>query len=85
MTNFNWEQAIDLAADVLCEVKSIQEKKLIQRFFDEIKQDTNKYTFGADDTLNALCLGAVDTLVVWEDLTIARYVLRNSAGGKPSV
>ena len=47
------------------------------RYFDEIAQDTGKYCFGVDDTLKALEMGAVDTLIVWENLDITRYVLRN--------
>lgn len=60
----------------------MQEKKLIQKYFDEISQDTNKYCFGIEDTLRALELGAVETLIVWENLDVTRYVLRNAAGGK---
>ncbi|KAK2460645.1 hypothetical protein APHAL10511_007115 [Amanita phalloides] len=75
-----FNQAIELAAESLSNVKFVQEKKLIQRYFDEISQDTGKYCFGIDDTLKALELGAVDTLVVWENLDITRYLLRNAAG-----
>ena len=59
----------------------MQEKKLIQKYFDEISQDTGRYCFGIDDTLKALELGAVETLIVWENLDITRYTLRNAAGG----
>ena len=62
-------------------MKFVQEKRLIQKYFDEISQDTGKYCFGIDDTLKALELGAVETLIVWENLDITRYVLRNAAGG----
>jgi eRF1 domain 3 len=62
-------------------VKFVQEKKLIAKFFDEISQDTGRYCFGVEDTLKALELGAVETLIVWENLDINRYVLRNAAGG----
>ncbi|KAI6038411.1 peptide chain release factor eRF aRF subunit 1 [Pisolithus marmoratus] len=75
-----FNQAIELAAESLSNVKFVQEKKLIQRYFDEISQDTGKYCFGVDDTLKCLELGAVETLVVWENLDITRYVLRNAAG-----
>ena len=61
----------------------MQEKRLIQKYFDEISQDTGRYCFGIDDTLKALELGAVETLIVWENLDITRYVLRNGAGGAP--
>lgn len=46
-------------------------------YFDEIKQDTGKYCFGVDDTLKALEMGAVETLIVWENLDIGRFVLKN--------
>lgn len=72
-----FNQAIELAADALANVKFIQEKKLIGRYFDEISQDTGKYCFGVDDTLKALEMGAVDTLIVWENLDVTRYVLKN--------
>ncbi|EPQ58650.1 peptide chain release factor eRF/aRF subunit 1 [Gloeophyllum trabeum ATCC 11539] len=75
-----FNQAIDLAAEALANVKFVQEKKLIQRYFDEISQDTGKYCYGVDDTLKALELGAVETLIVYENLDITRYVLRNAAG-----
>lgn len=77
-----FNQAIELAADALSNVKFVQEKKLIQQYFDEISQDTGKYCYGVDDTLKGLDLGAVETLIVWENLDITRHTLRNAAGGK---
>ncbi|KAI0047026.1 peptide chain release factor eRF/aRF subunit 1 [Auriscalpium vulgare] len=74
-----FNQAIELAAESLANVKFVQEKKLIQKYFDEISLDSGKYCFGIDDTLKALDLGAVETLIVWENLDITRYVLRNAA------
>jgi peptide chain release factor subunit 1 len=59
----------------------VQEKRLIQKYFDEISQDSGKYCFGVDDTLKSLELGAVETLIVWENLDVSRYILRNAAGG----
>lgn len=52
---------------------------LLGRYFDEISQDTGKYCFGVDDTLKALEMGAVDILIVWENLDVTRYVLKNHA------
>jgi peptide chain release factor subunit 1 len=74
-------QAIDLSSESLANVKFVQEKKLIQKYFDEISQDSGKYCFGIVDTLKALELGAVETLIVWENLDITRFILRNAAGG----
>lgn len=70
-----------MAAESLANVKFVQEKKLIQKYFDEISQDSGKYCYGISDTLKALELGAVDTLIVWENLDLTRFILRNAAGG----
>ncbi|XP_023370427.1 eukaryotic peptide chain release factor subunit 1 [Otolemur garnettii] len=70
-----FNQAIELSTEVLSNVKFIQEKKLIGRYFDEISQDTGKYCFGVEDTLKALEMGAVEILIVYENLDIMRYVL----------
>eukprot|EP00012_Vannella_robusta_P013243 CAMPEP_0206190984 /NCGR_PEP_ID=MMETSP0166-20121206/5079_1 /ASSEMBLY_ACC=CAM_ASM_000260 /TAXON_ID=95228 /ORGANISM="Vannella robusta, Strain DIVA3 518/3/11/1/6" /LENGTH=429 /DNA_ID=CAMNT_0053607175 /DNA_START=62 /DNA_END=1351 /DNA_ORIENTATION=+ len=75
-----FNQAIELASDALSGVKLVQEKRLLNRLFDEISQDSGKYCFGVADTLQALELGAVETLVIWEDLALTRYVLQNSDG-----
>jgi len=72
-----FNQAIELAADSLRDVKFIREKKLLAQYFGEISKDSGKYCFGVKDTLQALELGAVSELIVWENLDINRYVLRN--------
>ena len=41
------------------------------RFFDEISQDTGKFVFGVGDTLQCLEMGAVETLIVWENLEVS--------------
>lgn len=40
-----FNQAIELSADMLSNVKFVQEKRLISKFFDEISQDTGKFVF----------------------------------------
>ena len=80
-----FNQAIELSAEVLSNVKFIQEKKLIGRYFDEISQDTGKYCFGVDDTLKALEMGAIETLIVWENIDVTRFSLNNHAKGEEIV
>ncbi|KAL6949001.1 Polypeptide release factor (eRF1) in translation termination [Hanseniaspora vineae] len=75
-----FNQAIDLSAEALANVKFIQEKKLITAYFDEISQDTGKFCYGVEDTLKALDLGAVETLIVYENLEIMRYTYKDSEG-----
>lgn len=72
-----FNQAIELSAEVLSNVKFIQEKKLIGRYFDQISQDTGCYCFGVDDTMKAMEMGAVKTLIVWENLETNRITLKN--------
>lgn len=72
-----FNQAIELSAESLGNVKFVQEKKLIKRYFEAINLDTGKYCFGVDDTLKALELGAVETLIVFENLDVLRYTLKN--------
>ena len=80
-----FNQAIELSAETLGSVKLVQEKRLLQKFFDEISQDTGKYCFMVVDTLRALELGAVETLIVWENLDIDRIKLRNHAASEDRV
>ncbi|GME69914.1 unnamed protein product [[Candida] boidinii] len=75
-----FNQAIELSAEALANVKFIQEKKLITQFFDEISQDTGKFCYGIDDTLKALDLGACEIVIVYESLDVVRYTLKNSEG-----
>eukprot|EP00033_Pygsuia_biforma_P000046 GCRY01000062.1.p1 GENE.GCRY01000062.1~~GCRY01000062.1.p1 ORF type:complete len:434 (+),score=74.64 GCRY01000062.1:94-1395(+) len=80
-----FNQAIDLSQECLANVKFIQEKKLINDYFEQISLDTGKYCFGVDDTMKALELGAVETLICWENLEHTRYLMKNPTTGEESV
>lgn len=75
-----FNQAIELSSETLSNVKFIQEKKLINRYFDEISQDSGKVCYGIDDTMKALEAGAADVLIVYENLETVRYELKSSTG-----
>lgn len=75
-----FNQAIELSAESLSNVKFVQEKKLLQKYFDEIAMDTGKICYGVEDTMRGLEMGAVETLIVWENLDVTRHVLRSSSG-----
>jgi len=51
----------------------------VGKYFDEISQDSGRYCFGVQETLKALEMGAVEILIVWENLEVIRYVLKNNA------
>jgi len=80
-----FNQAIELAAECLANVKFIQEKKLIAKYFDEISQDTGKYCFGVADTLKALEMGAVETIMCWENLDIIRFKIINNQTNEENI
>jgi len=80
-----FNQAIEMCSEVLSNVKFIQEKKLISRYFEEISKDTGKYCFGVVDTLQALDMGAAEILIVWENLDIMRYTLKNPSTGEQKI
>jgi len=75
-----FNQAIDLSAETLSNVKFIQEKKLIGKYFEEISQDSGRVCYGVEDTLKALELGAAETLIVYENLDITRWVIKGLDG-----
>ncbi|KAJ2798145.1 translation termination factor eRF1 [Coemansia guatemalensis] len=75
-----FDQAINLSQEYLNNVKFIQEKKLLTKYFDAIAQDTGKIVYGVDDTLKALDASAVETLIVWESLDMDRCLFRDSDG-----
>lgn len=75
-----FNQAIELSAETLSNVKFVQEKKLLNTYFDEISQDTGKFCYGIDDTLKALDLGACEIIIVYESLNLIRYTLKDIEG-----
>ena len=48
----------------------------------EISQDSGRVCYGVDDTLKALEAGAAETLIVYEDLDVTRWVLKASSGSE---
>lgn len=74
-----FNQAIELSTEALSNVKLVQEKKLLQKYMDEISQDTGKYCFMVEDTLKALEMSAVEKLIVWDNLAVNRIVVRNAS------
>jgi len=80
-----FNQAIELSADALSNVKLMKEKKLLQKYMDEISQDTGRYCFMVKDTLHALDLGAVEDLIIWDNLETERYRLKNISTGEETI
>jgi peptide chain release factor subunit 1 len=80
-----FSQAIELSSETLKNVKFIKEKRLISGFLDEVSQDTGKFCFGIKDTMQGLDMGAVETIIVWEEFNVKRLVIRNPHAGTEEV
>jgi hypothetical protein len=72
-----FNQAINLSMECLGNIRFIQEKKLVHQFFTEIQMDTGKACFMIGDTLKCLEMGAVETLILWEQFPDECKVIRN--------
>jgi len=77
--------AIELSSDTLSNVKLIHEKKILQKFYEEIAQDTGKYSFMIKDTMLALEMSAIETLIIWEELEINRIILKNPSTNEETI
>lgn len=77
-----FSQAIELSAESLSNVKFVREKKLLTKYFSEIAQNTELYCFGFKDTLHAMEAGACSTVIVYENLDLMRFTVKNNEGGE---
>jgi peptide chain release factor subunit 1 len=70
-------EAIELASEVIGNLRLYHEKKLMQQFFTEIAIDSGKYCYGLKESLMALEMGAVEILMVWEELKTECKILKH--------
>lgn len=70
------EYTITESKDIIQNNRLVQEKKIIQNYFELIAKD-EKYVFGFKDILYAMEAGAVDTLIIWEDNPAQLYMYKN--------
>ncbi|CAG9325111.1 unnamed protein product [Blepharisma stoltei] len=80
-----FQQAIELSADTLNNVKFIREKAIISQFFEEIAQDTKKYCYGIEDTMRALLMGSCEKVILYENLSAVRTLLRHPESGREDI
>jgi peptide chain release factor subunit 1 len=74
-----------MGADLLSNVKFVQEKKVIGKFFEAIALDTGMIVFGVEDTMKALEIGALETMLLFENIEIMRYEIHNPARNETKV
>jgi len=72
-----FNQAINLTKNSLGNLKFIHEQKVISSLFEEINKDGH-YALAVEDTLYALISGLLDTLLIWNNLSIIRWELEKT-------
>jgi len=73
------EEVMDRAPEILRRVRYIEEKQIIQNFLDKIGHDTGLATYGEGEVRRALGIGAVDTLLLSEELDLVRVTVKCTA------
>jgi peptide chain release factor subunit 1 len=80
MAGFN--QAIHLTSEAMGNVRFTQERRLICQFMTEIQMDSGKICYTIPDTIKALEMGAVEKLIVWEQLPTECRIVRHKTTGE---
>ncbi|MCI7291697.1 MAG: peptide chain release factor aRF-1 [Methanobrevibacter woesei] len=79
---FGISEVIDKSADILNDLDVMHEKKIVQRFLKELIKEKGLAAYGENEVRNSLIMGAVDTLLLSEDLVAIHKVLKCPACGE---
>ena len=74
-------ELFDQASDTLSGIDIIKEKKIMERFMKELVNDTGLTSYGEEQVRENLEMGAVETLLLSEDLRKLRLTIKCSACG----
>lgn len=67
--DFGLQELLDKCEDVLAAEELVEEKKAMQKFFNELSRNTYMASYGRDTVLAHIQMGAVDTLLLSEGLS----------------
>ncbi|WP_174589715.1 peptide chain release factor aRF-1 [Methanocella conradii] len=70
------EELMDAAAETLSALEVVKEKKLMERFMKELVSDKGLAAYGEDSVRQNLNMGAVEVLLLSEDLRRSRITLK---------
>ncbi|MDL2270946.1 peptide chain release factor aRF-1 [Methanobrevibacter sp. OttesenSCG-928-I08] len=73
---FGIREVIDKSSDVLDELDVIKEKQIVQKFLKELINEKGLASYGEGEVRKNLLMGAVDTLLLSEDLLSTRNTIR---------
>lgn len=80
-----FNQAVLYSGDLIKKVKLIREEKLLLGFFTNINMQHEKMCYGIKDTMYALINGAIEKLIIWDDLMVRRIVYKNNISGDKQI
>lgn len=80
-----FNQTLVLCEPDLQDCRYTFEKSLLNKFFESISVSEGLYAFSPSDTIFALEAGAVETLLVWNELKVVRQELVQPATGNSKV
>lgn len=81
---FGIREVIDKSMDVLTEIDVMREKKLVQKFLHELVSDNGLASYGEKEVRQNLQMGAVEILLLSEDLNSKRISYECSVCGHTS-
>ncbi len=73
---FGIREVIDKSADILNDLDVMHEKNIVQKFLKELIKEKGLASYGEQEVKNNLIIGAVDTLLLSEDLLATHKVLK---------
>jgi peptide chain release factor subunit 1 len=79
---FGIREVIDKSSDVLDELDVIKEKQIVQKFLKELVNEKGLASYGEKEVRKNLLIGAVDTLLLSEDLLSTRNTIKCVNCGK---
>ncbi|MFB6191535.1 MAG: LAGLIDADG family homing endonuclease [Candidatus Nanohaloarchaea archaeon] len=73
------EELVSKAEDAIQDAEVVHEKNLVNEFFDNLREENGKSEYGLEPVKKALEMGAVDTLLITEDVNLfaAKYRCEN--------
>lgn len=66
--DFGLQELVDKSQDVLANEDVTEEKQIMNKFFDILGKQPGKASYGKDDVMNKIKMGAVDTVLLSESL-----------------
>ncbi len=82
---YGLRELVDKASDTLQKLDVMREKKIMQKFFEKLKNEDRMVAYGEEEVTQALTLGAVEDLLLSEALNLWKVTLSCSCGYEESM